>query len=80
MEKFEEAPEGLDIEIPVSSKDDIHPTHTFSAGDNVVVASGELMHLEGKILTIDGNMISVMPKHEDLKVSSLWKVTSNYQK
>lgn len=67
LEKFEEAPEGVDIELPSTSKDD-GAAHSFSTGDNVEVCQGELMHLQGKILTIDGNFITVMPKHEDLKV------------
>lgn len=41
---------------------------SFSPGDNVEVCEGELMHLQGKIISIDGNMIIVMPKHEDLTV------------
>lgn len=69
LEKFEEAPEGVDIELPASSKDDA-VSHSFSTGDNVEVCQGELMHLQGKILSIDGNFITVMPKHEDLKVSA----------
>jgi transcription elongation factor SPT5 len=67
LEKFEEAPEGIDIELPSSTKDD-SVAHAFSTGDNVEVCQGELMHLQGKILSIDGNFITVMPKHEDLKV------------
>lgn len=67
LERFEEAPEGVDIEVPTaaSGKDEA-VTHQFSPGDNVEVCEGELMHLQGKILSIDGNMIIVMPKHEDL--------------
>lgn len=67
LEKFEEAPEDVDIELPSTSKDD-SAAHSFSTGDNVEVCQGELMHLQGKILSIDGNFITVMPKHEDLKV------------
>lgn len=48
-------------------KEDKTLTHSFSAGDNVEVAEGELINLQGKILSIDGAMITVMPKHEDLK-------------
>lgn len=73
LEKFEEAPEGIDIELPAGGKED-GPGHSFSAGDNVEVCQGELMHLQGKILAIDGSMISVMPKHEDLTVSNFLKI------
>ena len=41
-------------------------THTFSTGDNVEVCEGELMNLQGKVVSVDGNMIMVMPKHEEL--------------
>ena len=44
-------------------------SHSFATGDNVEVIEGELIHLQGKVVTVDGNTISVMPKHEDLKVS-----------
>ncbi|XP_075228601.1 transcription elongation factor subunit Spt5 [Lycorma delicatula] len=74
LEKFEEAPEGVDIELSTGSKED-GPGHSFSAGDNVEVCSGELMHLQGKILAIDGSMITVMPKHEDLTDPLVFQAT-----
>lgn len=37
-------------------------------GDNVEVCVGDLENLQAKIIAIDGAMITVMPKHEDLKV------------
>jgi transcription elongation factor SPT5 len=73
LERFEEAPEGIDIELPstgAGGKDDV-TSHNFSAGDNVEVCEGELANLHGKILAIDGNVITVMPKHEELNVSNL---------
>lgn len=66
LERFEEQPEGIDLEMPLE-KEDKTLTHSFSAGDNVEVSEGELINLQGKILSIDGSMITVMPKHEDLK-------------
>ena len=42
-------------------------SHAFVPGDMVVVAEGELQHLQGKIVRVDGNKITIMPKHEDLK-------------
>lgn len=33
------------------------------------VCEGELINLQGKILSVDGNKITIMPKHEDLKVA-----------
>ncbi|XP_046743130.1 transcription elongation factor SPT5 [Diprion similis] len=74
LERFEEAPEGIDIELSgtpttgvSAGKEDQAVTHSFSNGDNVEVCEGELMNLQGKIVSIDGNMIMVMPKHEELK-------------
>lgn len=66
LERFEEQPEGIDLEMP-PEKEDKALTHSFSAGDNVEVCEGELINLQGKILSIDGSMITVMPKHDDLK-------------
>jgi len=37
-------------------------------GDNVEVCVGDLENLQAKIVAIDGTMITVMPKHQDLKV------------
>lgn len=45
--------------------------HNFQPGDNVEVCEGELINLQGKILSVDGNKITIMPKHEDLKVGLL---------
>lgn len=73
LEKFEEAPEGVDLELsgtPITGvtngKEDA-VMHTFRNGDNVEICEGELMNLQGKIVSIDGNHIMVMPQHEDLK-------------
>jgi len=45
--------------------------HTFVTGDVVEVAEGDLANLKGTVLSIDGNKITIMPKHEDLKVRIL---------
>ncbi|KAF5280109.1 hypothetical protein FQA39_LY18143 [Lamprigera yunnana] len=74
LERFEEQPEGIDLELP-TEKEDKTLTHTFSAGDNVEVCEGELINLQGKIITIDGNMITVMPKHEDLKDALIFQAS-----
>ena len=42
--------------------------HSFAPGDNVEVCEGELAQLTGKILSIDGNKITMQPYHEDLNV------------
>uniref|UniRef100_T1IQH2 Transcription elongation factor SPT5 n=1 Tax=Strigamia maritima TaxID=126957 RepID=T1IQH2_STRMM len=66
LEKFEDHIEGIDLKLPESrGKED--QGHNFSTGDNVEVCDGELIHLQGKIISIDGNKITMLPKHEDLK-------------
>ncbi|XP_013782146.1 transcription elongation factor SPT5-like [Limulus polyphemus] len=65
LEKFEEQPEGLELELAESKKED--QGHNFAPGDNVEVAEGELIHLQGKIVSVDGNKITMLPRHEDLK-------------
>ncbi|RWS12398.1 transcription elongation factor SPT5-like protein, partial [Dinothrombium tinctorium] len=64
LEKFEEHPEG--VEINENTVND-EKSHGFSPGDNVEVCEGELVHLQGKVVAIDGSKITMIPKHEDLK-------------
>lgn len=95
LEKFEDQPEGIDLEVVTESTGTESPQalgqahgrpwavspsvshicfagkereHNFQPGDNVEVCEGELINLQGKILSVDGNKITIMPKHEDLKV------------
>uniref|UniRef100_A0A8D2JJM6 Transcription elongation factor SPT5 n=1 Tax=Varanus komodoensis TaxID=61221 RepID=A0A8D2JJM6_VARKO len=67
LEKFEDQPEGIDLEV-VTESTGKEREHNFQPGDNVEVCEGELINLQGKILSVDGNKITIMPKHEDLKV------------
>uniref|UniRef100_A0A8C2FJ82 Transcription elongation factor SPT5 n=1 Tax=Cyprinus carpio TaxID=7962 RepID=A0A8C2FJ82_CYPCA len=66
LEKFEDQPEGIDLEV-VTETTGKEREHNLQAGDNVEVCEGELINLQGKILSVDGNKITIMPKHEDLK-------------
>uniref|UniRef100_A0A8B9P4R3 Transcription elongation factor SPT5 n=1 Tax=Apteryx owenii TaxID=8824 RepID=A0A8B9P4R3_APTOW len=66
LEKFEDQPEGIDLEV-VTESTGKEREHNFQPGDNVEVCEGELINLQGKILSVDGNKITIMPKHEDLK-------------
>ena len=43
-------------------------SHNFAPGDLVEVSEGELMHLQGKVLRIDGDKVTMLPKHKDLSV------------
>ena len=64
LEKFEEAPEGMTIEISAAEKED--QTHNFSTGDNVEVTEGELINLQGTIMSVDGSKITMKPLHKEL--------------
>ena len=65
LERFNEAPvEGIELEVSSKAAEE---KHAFATGDNVQVVEGELTNLQGKILAIDGNKITIQPKHEDLK-------------
>merc|ERR1719233_75759 len=48
LERFEETPEGLDIDIGAGDKEEV--SHKFSTGDNVVVTEGELQNLQGRVI------------------------------
>lgn len=45
-------------------------SHNYVQGDVVEVCQGELIHLTGTIIGIDGEKIRMMPNHEELKVRS----------
>ena len=64
LEKFEESPEGMSIEVAAGEKEDMH---NFTNGDRVEVIEGELLNLQGTVTKIDGTKITIMPKHDDLK-------------
>ncbi|KAK3101764.1 hypothetical protein FSP39_006184 [Pinctada imbricata] len=65
LEKFEDTPEGADVElIPEKSAGEV--THNFTPGDMVKVIEGELINLQGKVISIEGNMITMLPKQEGL--------------
>ncbi|XP_015790153.1 transcription elongation factor SPT5-like [Tetranychus urticae] len=64
LEKFEEHPEG--VELNESAADD-EESHGICSGDNVEVCEGELVHLQGKVVAVDGSKITMIPQHDDLK-------------
>lgn len=65
LEKFEDNPDSVDLDLDDRSSK-TGRTHSFAPGDMVQVAEGELMHLEGKVISIDRNKVTMMPKHQDL--------------
>ena len=38
-------------------------------GDVVEVCEGDLLHLQGTIISIEGDSVTMMPKHEELNVN-----------
>lgn len=64
LERFEEAPEGISIELSSTDKEEL--AHSFSTGDNVEVIEGELVHLQGTVIGVDGTKITIKPNHKDL--------------
>ena len=58
LEKFEESPEGMSIEVAAGEKEDMH---NFTNGDRVEVIEGELLNLQGTVTKIDGTKITIMP-------------------
>jgi len=49
-------------------------SHNFVSGDVVEVCCGELIHLTGVIIGIDGEKIRIMPNHEELKVKQHFQI------
>lgn len=42
--------------------------HDFTPGDTIEVMDGELVNLKGKVQSVDGNKVIIMPEHEELSV------------
>ncbi|KFM58475.1 Transcription elongation factor SPT5, partial [Stegodyphus mimosarum] len=68
LEKFAEKNDtaGMEIELSEGTGQD-DASHSFSPGDNVEVCEGELIHLQGRVIAVDGNKVTMLPSHEDLK-------------
>ncbi|KHJ40729.1 Supt5 repeat protein [Trichuris suis] len=65
LEKFQDDVEDLKNELANTIVKD--EGHNLMAGDNVEVIEGELSNLRGKVLSVDGNKIALLPYHPDLK-------------
>lgn len=63
LEMFEDNPEESHFEMP-GNENIIE--HNFCPGDNVEVCQGELTGLTGRILSVEGKRIVVMPFHDSL--------------
>lgn len=56
--------QGLDnLELQLGAEKEIK----FSPGDKVEVAEGELIHLQGKVVSVDGSRVTMLPNHPELK-------------
>ena len=58
---------------PVGSSSRESRAHPLRPGDVVEVCEGDLMHLQGKVISVEGETVTIIPKHEDLKVGSIWR-------
>lgn len=68
LQRFEESPEGVDSQTAeMLGKTALDRSHNFIPGDIVEVCQGELVHLNGTIIGIDGERVRMMPNHEELK-------------
>ena len=56
------------VSVPTKSSKDDATEGQFAPGDNVEVIEGELINLQGKIVSVEGNKIVMLPFHDDLKV------------
>ncbi|VDM54729.1 unnamed protein product [Angiostrongylus costaricensis] len=65
LERFQDTSEDLKRELESTTVKD--NTHFFAPGDNVEVTEGELVNLRGKVVSVDGPKVVMLPDHEDLK-------------
>ena len=62
LEKFQTNPEDVDVSLTGIPRD-----VKFAPGDNVEVSEGELKQLLGKVLTVEGDTVTILPRHEELQ-------------
>ena len=60
------------LHCTVTSGSDSKAGPTLAPGDIVEVCEGQLMHLQDKVINVEGDVVTIMPKHEDLKVAILY--------
>ncbi|MFH4973391.1 hypothetical protein AB6A40_000100 [Gnathostoma spinigerum] len=65
LEKFQETSDDLKKELEGTKIKDRQ--YSFAPGDYVEVADGELVNLRGRVQSLDGDKVVVLPDHEDLK-------------
>lgn len=65
LEKFQETSDDLKKELEGTKIKD--RAYTFAPGDYVEVVEGELVNLRGRVQSVDGDKVVVLPDHEELK-------------
>ncbi|PIO68445.1 Supt5 repeat protein [Teladorsagia circumcincta] len=68
LERFQDTSEDLKKELESTTVKD--NSHFFAPGDNVEVTEGELVNLRGKVVSVDGPKVVMLPDHEDLKMKA----------
>lgn len=66
MERFQESTDDLKKELENTVLRE--KGHNFTPGDTVEVMDGELVNLKGKVQSVDGDKVIIMPDHEELTV------------
>uniref|UniRef100_A0A1I8HNB5 Transcription elongation factor SPT5 n=2 Tax=Macrostomum lignano TaxID=282301 RepID=A0A1I8HNB5_9PLAT len=70
LEKFQATPDtpaGLEmLNVGSGSRSD-SSAHAFAPGDVVEVCEGELKDLQGRVIRIEGDEVTILPNHDDLK-------------
>ncbi|GMR48595.1 hypothetical protein PMAYCL1PPCAC_18790 [Pristionchus mayeri] len=80
LEKFQETSEDLKRELELTSVSE--SAHSFAPGDMVEVAEGELVNLMGRIQSVDGDKVVILPEHEDLKeplTLNAWEIKKRFK-
>ncbi|KAF8375888.1 spt-5 [Pristionchus pacificus] len=80
LEKFQETSDDLKRELELTSVSE--SAHSFAPGDLVEVSEGELLNLIGKIQSVDGDKVVILPEHEDLKeplTLNAWEIKKRFK-
>ena len=68
LEKFDESLDQMELtKAVVDVAEENQDGSRFAHGDFVEVCEGELIHLKGKVLRVDGKKVVIQPEHEALK-------------
>ncbi|XP_062504136.1 transcription elongation factor SPT5-like [Corticium candelabrum] len=67
LEKFQATPETAVNDLYSSSKSGGSMRSLLTPGDTVIVGEGELINLQGTVMKMEGNIVTIIPNHEDLK-------------